>query len=45
MLLLKHQKRYGTITDQQNKKKHKNLKRKTIEKNKLATSNKNKTKR
>ena len=27
------------------KKKHKNLKRKTIEKNKLATSNKNKTKR
>ena len=27
------------------KKKHKNLKRKTIEKNKLATSNKNRTKR
>ena len=38
-------KKYDAITDQQNKKKHKNLKRKTIEKNKLATSNKNKTKR
>ena len=45
MLLLKHQKKYNAITNKQNEKEYKNLKRKISEENKLATSKSKKNKK